>query len=263
MARPVALSVLRGRIRVLADIGADTTSTTARWPNARLNTEINQSWQALRRRLVQTNGAKSLYCKLATGSTASGVTAGKAWTDLALPADLAHLVGLELFLTTNRWRALKAIAFDQRTQFYNVFGAQTGAPRNFFLYNMGVESTTTVAAGLLGLLPATDRAYVYNLWYVPAWVDKANDTDVFDGVEGWDDWVIWDAVYKIATADGGAEGGMGSIAQLAATEREKVQDDILYAANAVQREGPITRIDVVGQEATELYDEIWRTGNVW
>lgn len=263
MARPVALSVLRGDVRVKADIGPDTTSSSARWPNATVNRQINTSWQALRRKLINSTGARSLYCKLATGSTAAGVTAGKAWTDLALPADMAHLVGLEVFLSTNRWRALVAFPFEKRTEFFNVFGLQTGSPKGFFVYNMGVETTTTVSAGLLGILPATDRAYVYNLWYVPAWVDKANDTDVFDGVEGWEDWVVWDCVEKIAIADGGAEGGMGSIAQLAAQEREKVEVDILFAADGVQRQGAITRIDLVQQESLEVADDIFRLGAVY
>ncbi len=263
MARPVTLAALRGKIRDRADVGPDTTSSSARWPNAKINTIINESWQDLRRKLISTDGAKSLYCKLATGTTASGFTAGKAWTDLTLPADLAHLVGLEIFLPTNRWRALSAIAFDQRTQFFNQFGIQPGSPRYFFVYNIGVESAGSVTAGTLGLLPSTNAAYTYNLWYVPSWVDRTSDTDVFDGVEGWDTWLVWDVVEKIAASDGGAEGGMGAVAMQAAQAREKVEADIMFAANAVQRVGPITRIDVVQQETVELFDEIWRVGNVW
>lgn len=263
MARAVALSALRSKIRTRADVQPDTTSSSDRWTNATINGLINDSWQALRRKLIATDGAKTLYCKLATGTTAAGLTAGKAWTDLALPADLAHLVGMELFLPTNRWRTLKSIAFDLRTRFYNYFGVQLSCPRYFFLYNIGVESGAGVTAGALGLLPATDRAYTYNLWYVPAWVDKTSDTDVFDGVEGWDDWVVWDVVEKIAVSEGGAEGGMGSIAQLAAGEREKVEGEIMAAANSIQREGPITRIDVVGQERSEDFDDLYRYGSVW
>lgn len=258
----MALSVLRARVRRHADLGPDTTSTTARWPNADINREINASWQALRRLLVSTSAAKTLYCKASSANTAQGATSPKAWTDLPLPADFSHLVGLEITLPNGRLRSLTPIAFEERNQYFDTFGLITGTPLHFFIYNVGVESANTVSTGTAGLVPATNAIYAYTLWYLPSWVDRITDTDVFDGVEGWDDWVIWDVVEKIAMAEGGADGGMGAVAELAAREREKAEQAILQSANGVQRVGPITRIDMMGAARRERRERIWRGGGL-
>lgn len=250
MSRAIALSALRARVRKLADIGPDTTSSSARHPNADINMMINVNWQSLRRKLVQTNGARNLYCKPSTGTLTPGATAPYAWGVLAVPADCAHLVGFEITLSNGKRKSLTPETWSFRNEQFNSFSQQTGEPQKFFVYNMGVESTTTVTPGSIGIVPAPDGAYPYTLWYLPSWTDITTDTFVFDGVEGWDEWVVWACVLDIAAADN----DMAGTAQLAAGKLAAIEEDIMRSANAVQRVGPICRQNVAALEERDRLD---------
>lgn len=254
MSRAIALSALRGQIRKEADIGPDTTSASARWPDADVNAIINRNWQALRRKLVQTNGARTLYCKPASGTLTIGATAPYSWGNVAMPADLAHLVGIEITMPNGRRRSLTPCSWSMRNENYNAFGTQLAPPESFFIYNIGVESGASVTAGSIGIVPAPDSAYPYTLWYLPPWVDRTQDADVFDGVEGFEEWVLWQSVLDVAAADG----DMAATAQIAAAKLNAVEEDILRAANNIQRVGPICRQDVARLEREEKRDTRYR-----
>ncbi len=254
MSRPIALSALRARVRKLADIGPDTTSASARHPNSDVNTLINVNWQSLRRKLVQTAGARTLYLKPATATMAPGATAPYAWAVISPPADMAHLVGLEVLLSNGKRKSLTPSSWSLRNESYDeALAIATGEPREFFVYNMGTEVGSAVTAGSIGIIPAPDGTYAYTLWYIPSWVDRTSDTDVFDGVEGWDEWVVWACVYDISAADN----DMAATAQLAASKLGAVEADIMRSANSVQRVGPICRQDIAGLERRNRLDSRW------
>lgn len=258
MSRAVALSALRARVRTFADIGPDTTSSSSRWPNSKVNTEINASWQRMREKMCETDGGRSLFGKVSSGTTTSGATAPFSWTVLTMPADCVRVLGIEVVLENGRYRSLSNVSWTQRNEYYGMFGIMPGPPLHFFIYNMGTESGSSVTAGSIGLVPATDRAYTYNLWELPSWVDRSSDTDVFDGIAGCDDWAVWDAVEKIAIADGAEDGGMGGIMAAAMREREKAEEAIVKIANTVQAVGPVKRIDTASMQRGEMNAERWR-----
>src|SRR5678809_101704 len=131
----------------------------------------------------------------------AGKTSPYSWGTVTLPADCARIYGFDVTVATNDVRTLFPISFTERNEYLGAYGQGLGIPEGFFAYNIGVEVGTAVTPGKVGILPAPIQAYSYNLWYLPSWTPITDDTYVFDGVEGWDDWVAWDCTLKVAAAD--------------------------------------------------------------
>jgi len=247
-ARTRTLAQLRGDVQYKGDF----TSASLRHPDASVNRLINESWQKLRS-IVSDNGHQ-LYLKSLSGNLTAGVTSPYAFGTLALPSDLVQLYAIDVTVTLTDIRALDAISFSERNEWRSVYGALTGVPTCFHVFNMGTEVTTTVTAGTVALMPAPDQAYAYSLWYLPSWVDISSDTSVFDGVAGWEDYVVWDVVVSIAARDN----DMGQTAQIAMAERSVALERILKGANSVQRAGPGSRVDAVRRSRTNSRADLWR-----
>lgn len=252
MARTRTLAELAADVRYLADIEG----ATARHPDANIYRLINESWQSLRE-LCTANGHR-LYLTSATGNLVAGATSGASFGTLDLPASCVRVFALDVVDSSGRRHTLDPIDFSQRNEFFDVSNLpSTGLPRAFHIYNVGTESTTTVTQGKLALLPAPDSTYAYTLWYLPAWTDLTNTSHVFNGVAGWEEWVLWDVVLKICARDN----DMQATAQIATQERAKAEQQILAAANNVQRAGPAVRIDAAARQRRgdrRLADRFWR-----
>lgn len=244
MSSAVALSALRARVRKEADAGPDT--TTGRHTNADINGMINRSWQDLRSFVcANCGGLAEAYLKATTPTTMTvGPLSGYSFGTIPLPADCVEIHGIDLNVTTNDVRSLEPVSWKDRNLYRDLWGSGNGIPMGFSIYNIGVEAAAAVTAGVIAILPAPDRGYTYSIWYVPKWTDVANDTDVFDGVAGWENWVVWDCVVKLAAADN----DMQNVAQIAMNERQAAQDRIQAQAAKLQRVAPVRRIDMAGRE---------------
>lgn len=242
MSRAVALSTLRARVRECGDFGPDTTS--GRYPNTRLNRELNASWQRCRE-IATTKGDGTIYLKHTTPAqmTPGTLDSASSFGVISMPTDAVAIHGIDVVFSSIDIQPLEAVSFADRNVFRDVYGGPTGRPIGFAVINTGVESGSSVTAGQIAIFPAPDSAYTYTIWYVPKWTDLANDTDVFDGVAGWEDWVVWDSVIKIATGDNDAQ----NVLAMANQERDKAEALIVRRANAIQRVGPTRRRDVSGQ----------------
>jgi hypothetical protein len=240
MAYTKTLLELRTRIRKLADCVGDT--TTGRHTTAELNSMINESWQRMRA-LASKN--TRIYLKPATATMTAGKTSPYAWGTVSMPADCARIYGFDVTVASNDIRSLHEVSFTERNEYEGRFGQSLGIPAGFFVYNIGTEVTTTVTPGKVGILPAPMAAYSYTLWYLPSWTAITNDTYVFDGVEGWDDWVAQDVVIKLAESDNNRM----ETAQIATQEREKVEASVAGSSASFSQTGPVRRIDVAGMRA--------------
>ena len=241
----------RTMAQLVADVRfrSDTEGLTARHTDAAIGRLINESWQAMREYLV--DHGEPAYLKQATGNLTAGVLAGTSFGSLALPADAVRVFGLSV-LVSGSYVNLDPLPFSARND-----ESTPGVPRSFFIYNLGVESTTTVTPGRIALFPAPDAAYTYSLWYLPAWADidvTANPTYVFDGVAGWEQCVIWDCVVKIAARDD----DMRNTYAIAVQEREMAKTALKAAATSHQRAGAMRRGDTRGRRETSQSREAWR-----
>ncbi len=247
MASTKTLLEMRTRLRKAADCVNDT--TTGRHTTAQLNVILNDSWQAMRAIASKTS---QIYQKPAVATMPVGKTAPYSWGTVSLPADCVRIYGFDVTVTANDVRTLLPMSFTERNGYTSIYGQGTGVPVCFFPYNIGVEVTTTVTPGVVGILPAPAQAYSYTLWYLPKWTAITDDTYVFDGVEGWDDWVIWNSVLEIASADN----DMAQTAQIATQERAQAEQRVIHGGHNFHQAGPVRRVDVAAmrrQNTTDLY----------
>lgn len=248
MARAKTLLELRTRIRHLADAGPAT--TTGRHTTTELNTEINASWQQLREMMSE----KGHYLKSAVATMTAGATSPFAFGTITMPADCVRVMGVDVMVSANEVRALLPIMFLERNESYGIWGQQTGIPTGFMVTNIGVELTTGVTPGTIIIVPPPNGAYTYALWYLPAWTDITDDTFVFDGVAGWDDWVVYDVVLKLAMADN----DMANTAAIASQMKGEAKDRLMTSVNSTQAVGPARRIDVAGMRSRNQHNTRFR-----
>lgn len=242
MAQAVTVAALLAKIRWRADIEG----MTLRHTDAALITAINDSWTALRTKV--SDMGSGLYLKWITGnSLTAGVLAGHSFGSLTMPADLVRIYAFEITLPSGEMISLLPCTLQERNAYRDQWNRPTGQPQFFFVTNIGVESTTTVTAGTIGIVPAPDQAYPYSIGYLPGWTAITNTTYVFDGFDGWDEWVVLDVTVKVAERDN----DMQQTAGLSISERDRVWKERILPDCRVQRVGPISRVDTASQSRAQ------------
>ena len=248
MSLAVPLSTFFSRIRWQSD-----NPGTDRLTAADLAQEINNSWQALRE--LVSDGGHKLFLKETTGTLTAGALAGTSFGVLNMPSDCVSVYGIDVVVNGIR-RPLANVEWQQRNEFFTVFGQTSGFPVGFHVYSMGEESTTSLTAGKIALMPAPDQPYAYSLWYLPTWTPIAagNTTYVFNCLAGWDDWVVWDVTIKLAARDNDS----AQTASLAMSERTKCEQRIVRRGNSIQRVGPAKRVDTAAIARRTQVTSRWR-----
>jgi len=229
MARTVTLLQLRTDISYQADI---VTGTTGRYTTDMLNRFINQSIQRFRERVSQ-EGIQH-YLVSATGSISAGATSPYPFATLDMSAFSPNVVrtfGVDITYQ-NVVRTLQHRPLAERSAW--------GGPQ---IVGMP-EAWSHIQTDLLAILPAPDQAYPYTIWYLPLAADLSSDVDTFDGVAGWEEFIVWDVVTRVITRDQYA-----AAYQLAVTERDRVWADVLRAATRVTAAGGA----VVGRDSFGEY----------
>jgi len=228
MARSKTVLQMETRIRDHADCEP---APGTRHTSAMIRQHMNDSWQALR--AMVTDKGDPLYVKSVTTSTGVGPDTGKAHGLLAMPVTAVRVQAIDLVVSPTHIRELRPASFNDRNAMFND-GLRTSSPEFFSIFNIGEESGASVGNGWIALLPAPNAVYPVNIYYLPAWTDITNDAYVFDGFEGWDDWMAWDVVRKIAAKDN----DMQACAQMAADERMLAEARMLASCNSMQRVAP-------------------------
>jgi hypothetical protein len=80
---------------------------------------------------------------------------------------------------------------------------------------------------------------------LPSWTDITDDTFVFDGVAGWDDWVVSDVVLKLASVDN----DMVNTAAIETQKQQQAYERLMRSVNSIQSVGPARRIDVANMRS--------------
>jgi hypothetical protein len=234
------------RTRTLANLRADVRwqcdqeGATLRHTNAAIDRALNQSIQRFRLKISRDAGL-AFYLTKATGTTTAGaVSTVEPYTSLV--HGVTNLVWIKsLSLNANgEVTPLEQVPHDAIWEFQN--GGRTGVPRAFTSNDL-----TTIL-----LLPASSGAYPYVLWYLPAGTDLSADGDTFDGIAGWEDWIVFDVCTKLLLRDEHEE-------QLGVFEGYKTQiwEDIARSAQR-GRAGPHKRIDQHGRRYLERRLSRWR-----
>lgn len=160
--------------------------SATRYTPALLTRLVNQSIQRFRER-VSVEGMTHFL--VSTSGTLAGQTSPFAFEVLDLSAVTPSVVrtyGLDVTIQ-GIVRTLPYRPFTERND-YSDQGA--GIPVAWSQYQ-----TRTLA-----VMPSRGGD-PYTVWYLPVLDDLVNDSDTFDGVSGWENWVVWDVVCQLAARD--------------------------------------------------------------
>lgn len=106
---------------------------------------------------------------------------------IAIPSDFYKLRGLDRDNGGN-WTTLRMFNFEDRNKFNNAFPytsfASPGVRYRVFGQNILIE-------------PRTSAPGDYRLYYIPAYTPMTTDSDTFDGINGWEEYVVVDAAIKM------------------------------------------------------------------
>lgn len=177
MARTRTLTNLLADIRYQADIEG----LTQRHPDANLTRLINQSIQAFRLKI--SSAGHPYYLTEASGTTVADTD------DYALPADFVALYGVDLVVGSQRI-SLEPYSLVERNDYSDPIVPGDGVPVMYRLQGANIR-----------LLPEPDAAYAYTLLYLPCGTDLSAAGDTFDGIAGWEDWIVLDVARKVLTRD--------------------------------------------------------------
>jgi hypothetical protein len=219
LARNVTLSQLRTDIADQADI-TGAVGASSRYTPTQLNRLINQSLQRFREKI--SNEGATRYLTSATGSLAVGATSPYPFYVLDLSAASPSIVrtyGLDITVN-NVTRTLKHVSFKKRGEY--------GGPN----YTGIPEAWAHYVGNKLAIFPPSSGTYVYVCWYLPVLADLSADGDTFDGVAGWEDFIVWDCVCRLIIKD-----QYPQAYQMATAERAQVWADIIRQATRVSDEG--------------------------
>lgn len=158
----------------------------------------------------------------------------------ALPADFYKLTGVDL-VNGGKTRTLLPFPFHERNRYRNAsafYGLQA-KPRYWIRGSAGSGGT------FLHLLPIPPGGLAGTFWYVPARTQLVVDADTFDGVNGWEDFIVFDVAARLV----GKEEGDAS---LWVTKKQEVRQRIEIAAQERDVGEPATITDVELSDGWEL-----------
>jgi len=149
--------------------------------DSELNRYINSSIKDLYDRLI--NAGEYYYVSSADISVVGGTAT------YSLPNDFYKLLGVDLVIDSNgNAVTLRPFQFEQRNSYlftptWNVVGLSY---LRYMLQGSNIK-----------FVPVPSGATTVRLWYSPAFADLVSDSDSFDGINGWEEYVILDAAIKM------------------------------------------------------------------
>lgn len=171
-------------IRLMALLRADLyNSQFISLPEA--NSYISNSYKALYDILVQKYGDDYLVATPYTFTTDGGSTL------FPLPADFYKLLGVEVALNPNdpnSWITLRKFEFVQRNLW--------NYPNVYTFYGITNLRYRLNGSNLM-IVPIASANQTIRIWYCPRPNILMKDTDLLDGISGWEDYVILDAARKM------------------------------------------------------------------
>lgn len=177
------LSDLRNDVRKRAQIE----NATIFIPDADITEYINQAWTRVYACLCRT-GEDYYLTEMQfttvpgqdTYTTTSG--SGPAGT-LVLPLDMWTLKGIDLQFQSSMWIPCYRGEFEQRDDYQNSNAWAWPTRPLYFYRNSGVST-------YIRFLPIPSSAQAIKVTYYPVAVRLSQDTDTFDGENGWERWLV-------------------------------------------------------------------------
>lgn len=235
MSRTRTLLQLRQDVCDRADITDG--GTTGRHTTANLNRRINQAIQQYRR--LVTDCGCTLFVKQTAGTTStSSVVDTENWAPrdyIAMPADFYHLEGIDITLGETTVPMIDFMQLERNAFKMSPSWLASGGVGMPVFYKLG--GVNQAGSRVAKIIPSAGSAYAYVLWYLPIPTDLAADGDTFDGIAGYEEWVVYRAVADSLFRDGTAQAAYQSCMM----EMARLENKMAYEfANSA---GPGRRVD--------------------
>jgi hypothetical protein len=162
----------------------DFENRAARFTTAEVNANINESIADLYDQLIRARGTD--YYE----QTSAPVTINDGQSLYALDAEFLSLVAIELSTGSSRY-PLDRFERYERPYLLDENRGWMGQPYYYVLTGNNIE--------LLPTPRGTGLSFTYR--YIPVAGTLAADGDAFDGINGWEEWVVVDVARKLATKE--------------------------------------------------------------
>ena len=210
MARTRTLAQIREEALLLADM-PNTTFATSAEATRRVNLSIARLWD----RIVQKDGGR-YFKEPRTVSTVAGVATteiGTLGSSLnALAGSFYRLVSLDVTVDGEARDIKRLPDWELRHELQNVTG--WGSREVFYEMEAGTSGQR------LRWFPTPDAVHTVTAWVIPTAPILVQDSDTFDGINGWEDWVAHDvAIYLLGREE--------SDPSLLMAERQRIEDGII------------------------------------
>jgi hypothetical protein len=148
--------------------------------DSELNSYINASLAELYDLLIQTRGEDYYVSGPETIQLVPGTST------YPLEVDFLKLLGVDCVLSNTQAVSLKAFKWQERNRFREPFYSSS-------YFNLMYQ----IRGNDLVLVPTPNNGQTLQYWYIPRCPVLAADGDTFDGINGWEEYVIIDAAIKM------------------------------------------------------------------
>lgn len=150
--------------------------------DAELTRYINASISELYDLLISSRG-ESYYINSSTFTTTTADT-------YSLPSDFLKLMGVDLVRGTNQAYTLKSFKWQERNK-----------NREPYYFNDSLNLRYQIRGASLVLSPVPKGGQVIKIWYVPRFIELVSPSDSFDGINGWEEYIVIDCAIKMKSKE--------------------------------------------------------------
>jgi hypothetical protein len=169
----VTLAQFRERARERADM-----ENSKFVSDAELNRYVNASIQELYDLLIASRG-ENYYIDSDSFTTTNTDT-------YALPSDFLKLMGVDLVTSANKAYTLRAFNWSERNRY-----------REPYYINDNANIMYQIRGSNIVLTPQPATGKIIKVWYIPRAAILVSDNDSYDGINGWEEYVVIDAAIKM------------------------------------------------------------------
>lgn len=120
----------------------------------------------------------------------SGITTlNSGQSTISLPADFYKLRGVDRQVDNSNWQTITPFSFTERNDRTN-----TATYVGYYSNDSGIRYR--LQGSQIRLTPQDNCAGNYRLWYIPKVTLLSSNSDSFDGINGWEEYVIVDCAIK-------------------------------------------------------------------
>lgn len=234
MASNTTLGAITLAAQQRADMENGTFISASEW-TAMVNASLQQLWE----KIIEAYGSDYEV------QTPYSLTTDGTNDRYALPSDFFKLLGVDLQLTSGTaagWVTIWRFNFAERNRWSlpNLRGIVGRGNLRYRLLGGDIMFTPLPLAG-----------QTLRLWYVPAFTPLVNASDAFDGVNGWEEWVINDVAMKALIKE---ESSIDDLMRM-----QSIQEDRLQSIVENRDAGaPATTVDVYAMNGA-----LWPSPDDW